>query len=77
VYDWEKSGKHRLIGSFEMTAQKMMDRVIVNGNADWDEGFELMLDDLGNLKGLINVLKADLVLQPNSSDAVESPAALQ
>jgi len=60
-----------------MTAQKMMDRVIVNGNADWDEGFELMLDDLGNLKGLMNVLKADLVLQPNSSDAVESPAALQ
>ena len=76
VFDWEKSGKHWLIGQFEVTVQKFIERVIVNGNADWNQGFELMLDEKAKLKGLINVLKADLTLEntiPAVADAEEGP----
>lgn len=79
VYDWEKSGKHRLIGDFEVTAQTMIENVITNGNADWEQGFGLILGEKAKFKGLINILKAELTLEENKtamSDAEEGPPSI-
>ena len=78
VFDWEKSGKHRLIGDFEVTAQKMIENVVINGNADWEQGFGLILGEKTKFKGLINVLKAELTLEEGTivtSDAEEGPSS--
>mgnify|MGYP005840601631 CR=1 FL=1 len=68
VFDWERNGKHRRIGEFEVTAQKMIERVTIKGNADREQAFELILDEKAKLKGLLCVLKADLKLdEPNEN----------
>ena len=69
VYDWEKSGKHRPIGEFEVTAQKLMERIAVKGNADREQAFELVLDEKAKLKGLVCVLKAELKLEDTEEQA--------
>jgi Ca2+-dependent lipid-binding protein len=62
VFDWEASGKHRRIGEFEVTTQKLMERVAIKGNADREQAFDLMLDEKAQLKGLVCVLTAELAL---------------
>ena len=68
VYDWEMSGKHRLIGDFEVTTRIMVENVITNGNADWEQGFGLILGE--KVRGLINVLKAELTLLEENTATV-------
>lgn len=63
VFDWEKNGKHRAIGEFEVTAQKMIDQVAIRGNADRDLSFQLVLNEKIKLKGLLCVLKAQIKLE--------------
>ena len=63
VYDWEESGRHRQIGEFEVTTRKLIERVAVKGNADREQAFDLILDELTKLKGLVCVLKAELALE--------------
>ena len=62
VLDWEESGRHRRIGEFEVTTQKLIDRIAIRGNADREQAFELILDEKAQLKGLICVLMAELTL---------------
>lgn len=80
VYDWEKSGNHRPIGEFEVTTQKLIERIAVKGNADREQAFELVLDEKAKLKGLVCVLKADLSLkqvgqQPDGASPLEHAQA--
>lgn len=69
VYDWEQSGKHRPIGEFEVTAEKLRERVAVKGNADREQAFELMLDEKAKLKGLVCVLKGEVTLDDAEEQA--------
>jgi Ca2+-dependent lipid-binding protein len=60
VKDYQKSGKHRLIGLVETTMKSLMERVAVRGNADRQNALDLCRES-GRHTGLIVVLKASLV----------------
>jgi hypothetical protein len=66
VFDWEASGIHRCIGEFEVTTQKLIDRIAIRGNADREQAFDLVLDEKAQLKGLVCVLAAELTLQEDN-----------
>lgn len=65
VKDWQSSGNHRLIGQFDATAEILSKQVGVKGNADRDMAFKIFEGDnnINESRGLICVLKADIVLK--------------
>jgi hypothetical protein len=69
VLDFQKSGRHRIIGSFETTLQKMLDSVCVRGNADRDVAFFLFNEDGETVnnndqsRGLVVVVSAELTME--------------
>jgi Ca2+-dependent lipid-binding protein len=60
VYDYESSGKHRLIGEFETSVPDLQSRKAVKGNADREQAIALGLEEKFKTYGLLCVLKADV-----------------
>lgn len=77
VFDWEKSGDHRRIGEFEVTTNKLIERIGIRGNADRKQAFELVLDEKAKLKGLLCVLKAEVVLEDPSKSPDQQERFMQ
>lgn len=50
VWDWEKRGRHRVIGSFGTSVAKIMANIAIRGNADRQNSF-LIFRDKGSKDG--------------------------
>jgi hypothetical protein len=61
VLDWEPNGKHRIIGMFETTVIILQERISVHGNADRENGFVLYKENHDTKRGLVVILKAELI----------------
>lgn len=62
IFDWERNGKHKLIGQFDTTVNELKSRVSVHGNADQDCAFELVKEGRDTSRGLVVVLRANVNL---------------
>ena len=62
VYDYQRNGKHRLIGQLETSLETMQKRISVRGNADRENAFEIFAEGKTKTRGLIVVMKADVHL---------------
>ncbi|KAG7349143.1 C2 domain containing protein [Nitzschia inconspicua] len=60
VFDYENSGKHRLIGEFETTIADLQNRKAIRGNADREQAILLSVEEKFKTYGLLCVLKAEL-----------------
>jgi len=63
VYDFQQSGRHRIIGQCETTVNMLMERVAIRGNADRELAYEIYTEGKTKTRGLVVVLKADLRLE--------------
>ena len=59
IYDWEKDGKHRLLGTSVTTTNNLMKQETNRGNADRSKALEIVDED-GKISGTIVILKAQM-----------------
>mmetsp|Transcript_6279 Transcript_6279/g.9969 ORF Transcript_6279/g.9969 Transcript_6279/m.9969 type:complete len:275 (-) Transcript_6279:1791-2615(-) len=59
-YDWQRSGKHRVIGLVDTTLEELMRCVSTNGNADRSSALNITKEGKTKSKGLLVILKADI-----------------
>jgi len=59
VFDWEKDGEHRLLGTSVTTTNNLIKQATNRGNADRSKALEI-IDDDGKISGIIVILKAQI-----------------
>eukprot|EP00546_Thalassionema_frauenfeldii_P013601 CAMPEP_0178917258 /NCGR_PEP_ID=MMETSP0786-20121207/13144_1 /TAXON_ID=186022 /ORGANISM="Thalassionema frauenfeldii, Strain CCMP 1798" /LENGTH=272 /DNA_ID=CAMNT_0020590783 /DNA_START=69 /DNA_END=887 /DNA_ORIENTATION=+ len=59
-YDWQRNGKHRVIGLVETTVAELMEKVSKNGNADRSNALSITKEGKTKSEGLIVMLKANI-----------------
>lgn len=61
VFDWQKNGKHRIIGQSVTSIAELQSNVAKKGNADRTNAIPLKKENKVKTNGLLVVLKFDIV----------------
>jgi len=63
VLDYNKNGKHTVIGEYETSVQELQSHISIKGNADRDQAIQLGREEKNKTYGLLCVLDATLLLR--------------